>query len=265
MSNYDPSAVYLASTFSHRFSTKYVDDETGLYYYGYRYYTPEIGRWMNRDPIEEDGGVNLYGFVGSDGVNESDKLGKSAVDLATKMLTGRLRKALYISHPEVSIVVGLGGTAGMQTVFFADDCTVASFIYRVAAMDTIDQIRKRTAGNLGGTLRELWRNLRGQGDFSAGYDVSIGFSGGVALYMGTDVAGAKSWTERFDGFTIGGSYLGKGSVGGIFSRDWIGGGIGIGLSITPGVNFKTTPQWYYLEDVQEVEKCSCYAAILAMP
>ena len=58
-----------------RFSTKYTDDETGLVYYGHRYYEPELGRFINRDPIEEDGGLNLYGFVGNDPVNFYDYLG----------------------------------------------------------------------------------------------------------------------------------------------------------------------------------------------
>ena len=44
-------------------------------YYGYRYYDPKTGRWPSRDPIEEEGGLNLYGFVGNDGLNESDVLG----------------------------------------------------------------------------------------------------------------------------------------------------------------------------------------------
>jgi RHS repeat-associated protein len=44
-------------------------------YYGYRFYDPETGRWPSRDPIEERGGLNLYGFVGNDGVNWWDKLG----------------------------------------------------------------------------------------------------------------------------------------------------------------------------------------------
>ena len=35
------------------FSTKYFDAETGLYYYGYRYYSPELGKWMTRDPLQE--------------------------------------------------------------------------------------------------------------------------------------------------------------------------------------------------------------------
>jgi RHS repeat-associated protein len=41
-----------------RFSTKWFDDETRLGYWGYRYYIPEQGRWLNRDPIGEEGGVN---------------------------------------------------------------------------------------------------------------------------------------------------------------------------------------------------------------
>lgn len=58
-----------------RYSTKYSDDETGLVYYGRRYYAPELGRFLNRDPIEEDGGLNLYGFCLNDPVNRHDFLG----------------------------------------------------------------------------------------------------------------------------------------------------------------------------------------------
>lgn len=61
--------------FNFRFSTKYEDTETGLLYYGYRYYNAETGRWLNRDPIEEDGGLNLYGMVGNDALNGIDLLG----------------------------------------------------------------------------------------------------------------------------------------------------------------------------------------------
>jgi len=43
--------------------------------YLYRYYDPLTGRWPSRDPIEEEGGLNLYGFVGNDGVNNRDFLG----------------------------------------------------------------------------------------------------------------------------------------------------------------------------------------------
>jgi RHS repeat-associated protein len=59
----------------YRFSTKYTDGETGLVYYGYRYYAPEMGRWLSRDPIAEKGEINLYGFVGNNAVNQVDYLG----------------------------------------------------------------------------------------------------------------------------------------------------------------------------------------------
>jgi uncharacterized protein RhaS with RHS repeats len=49
--------------------------ETGLYYYGYRYFDPLTGRWMSKDPIGEEGGLNLYGFVGNDEINTIDYLG----------------------------------------------------------------------------------------------------------------------------------------------------------------------------------------------
>ena len=44
-------------------STKYTDSETGLLYYGYRQYIPELGRWASRDPIQEEGGCNLFCFI----------------------------------------------------------------------------------------------------------------------------------------------------------------------------------------------------------
>ena len=58
-----------------RFSTKSQDDETDLLYYGYRYYSASTGRWLSRDPIEERGGLNLYGFAGQNSVSRTDRLG----------------------------------------------------------------------------------------------------------------------------------------------------------------------------------------------
>ncbi len=62
----------------YRFSTKYWDMETGLYYYGFRYYSSELGRWLTRDPIGEKGGMNLYTFCLNSPVNYFDLLGQKA-------------------------------------------------------------------------------------------------------------------------------------------------------------------------------------------
>jgi RHS repeat-associated protein len=64
-----------ASTNPFRFSTKYTDSETNLAYFGYRYYNPETGRWINRDPSQERGGKNLYQYVFNAPTNGIDYLG----------------------------------------------------------------------------------------------------------------------------------------------------------------------------------------------
>jgi RHS repeat-associated protein len=73
------SGSYAASN-PFRFSTKYTDAETSLVYYGLRYYSPALGRFINKDPIEEQGGLNLYGFCANNGVNRWDYLGMDPDD-----------------------------------------------------------------------------------------------------------------------------------------------------------------------------------------
>ena len=68
----------MSDFFRHRFSTKYFDPETCLYYYGYRFYSPSLMRWLNRDPIEEEGGLNLYVFCCNNALGHHDKLGNAA-------------------------------------------------------------------------------------------------------------------------------------------------------------------------------------------
>ena len=58
-----------------RFSGKEYHAQSGLYYYGYRLYAPNLQRWMNQDPIGIAGGLNLYGFVENDPINYFDPNG----------------------------------------------------------------------------------------------------------------------------------------------------------------------------------------------
>jgi RHS repeat-associated protein len=68
-----------------RFSTKYQDDETDLLYYGYRYFKAAEGVWLDRDPIEEQGGVNLYSFGFNDSINGIDTDGRDTVSLVYRI------------------------------------------------------------------------------------------------------------------------------------------------------------------------------------
>ncbi|MHA1057142.1 RHS repeat domain-containing protein [Enterobacter mori] len=51
-------------------------DATGLYYYGFRYYQPESGRWLSADPGGLVDGVNLFRFCRANPVNITDADGR---------------------------------------------------------------------------------------------------------------------------------------------------------------------------------------------
>ncbi len=62
----------LADANLYRFSSKESETVSGLVYYLYRFYAPNLQRWLNRDPIDEDGSVDLYCYIGNDPVNLYD-------------------------------------------------------------------------------------------------------------------------------------------------------------------------------------------------
>lgn len=83
---YDPfgrtitSSGTLAAANVYQFSSKELMTKSGFYYYGFRFYDPDTGRWPNRDPIQEHGGINLYGFVFNNPIIYSDARGLSYSD-----------------------------------------------------------------------------------------------------------------------------------------------------------------------------------------
>lgn len=85
-----------------QFSTKRYDSQTGLNYYGYRFYNPAIERWMNRDPLGEEGGVNLYAFVQNNPVNWVDPNGEIAVPVFVPVVIG-IGVALAIQNSDVDL------------------------------------------------------------------------------------------------------------------------------------------------------------------
>jgi RHS repeat-associated protein len=93
-----------------RFSTKYTDTETGLVYYGLRYYSPSLGRWINKDPLGEKGGLNLYAFGSNNSINGYDYLGNSwfskYIIEPIQRLLGKVDNVIAKNHINVDGSVG---------------------------------------------------------------------------------------------------------------------------------------------------------------
>jgi len=104
---YTSTASATLSRLPFGFSTKYTDKETGLLYYGHRYYDSVTGRWPSRDTIGEEGGINLYGFEGNDGVDWIDPTGLAPMNSATQFLfkqrAGELLQKEGVPEPEIRL------------------------------------------------------------------------------------------------------------------------------------------------------------------
>ena len=101
--------------------------ETELYYYGYRYYQPEAGRWASRDPLEEEGGLNPLVFVLNNAVNLADFLGLMGTPPATapaglgpsceyNMLIPEVKPPqLNLTKAQMTAKPGYAGTPGLSS------------------------------------------------------------------------------------------------------------------------------------------------------
>ncbi|WP_269507179.1 RHS repeat-associated core domain-containing protein [Burkholderia sp. IMCC1007] len=63
-----------------RFQGQYLDRETALHYNTFRFYDPDVGRYISPDPIKLVGGTNLYQYANSNPINWVDPLGLFGCD-----------------------------------------------------------------------------------------------------------------------------------------------------------------------------------------
>ena len=86
-----------------RFSTKWFDNDTGLGYWGFRWYGPGMGRWLSRDPVGEMIELGLYNMVANDCVNCADlvglqSMGSSVIEKILGEGTRECKWTLFIGH-----------------------------------------------------------------------------------------------------------------------------------------------------------------------
>ncbi len=241
-----------------RFSTKYTDAETGLVYYGMRYYDTKNGRFINRDPIEERGGLNLYGFCGNDGVNRYDVLGMSWFSKAWKKVKKWMGKnkwaALAVGAVLGAFTGGLGwaGFGGMISgnaiVAGAINGAIGGFVGGASSTALMggslsQSLTAGAWGALGGAIAGGVGGAYGapataDRAFSWGYEGARAVTHGVAQGGVAELQGGKFGSGFLSGFagSMGGSGFGQwfpkakwyttipavGTIGGFASR--LGGG-----------------------------------------
>jgi len=106
-----------------KISSEYHDQETNLTYYNFRYYNPKLGRWLTKDPIKEQGGVNLYGMVGNGIINLWDKLG---------LENGAYRQYMINQAKEITV----------QIVEVVENSEKGKQIAKIAVTSTLNDILK---------------------------------------------------------------------------------------------------------------------------
>lgn len=124
----------LAEANTYCFSSKEYHANSGLYYYGYRFYDPNLQRWLNHDPIEENGSINLYGFVANEPIGRVDDTGLRAIDFDEYILHWvrnhpGLTEAQYL-WAKSELVRGCVGLTSANLGWTKDDWPDSSNCYR---------------------------------------------------------------------------------------------------------------------------------------
>lgn len=103
-----------------QFGGYYLHSRSGLNLTRTRAYSAVLARFISRDPIEEDGGINLYGYVRNDPIMFIDPLGlklivisKPAKNIIIKCCTLGTAQHIYLYSTESGTAAGMGKNRGV--------------------------------------------------------------------------------------------------------------------------------------------------------
>jgi len=201
----------------HKFTGQELDDETGLYYYGARYYDPAIGRFISADTIvpnfADPQSLNRYSYVRNNPIIYTDPSGNHPVLFA--MAAGAIIGGAQAAISGGDIVLGAFSGAFSGAVFYGAGSIIAN-MEAIAAMDSFYTLSSASISPL--TQAAIHA---GAGTISGAVSSSV-------------VGGNPAMGGMFGGFSAGmGEYLG----GGLIERSLAGGITGGIVSEMYGSNF----------------------------
>ncbi len=176
------------------FTGKKLDDETGLYYYGARYYDPSLGRFITADTIvqapDNPQTLNRYSYANNNPVNNIDPTGHSWFSKLFKSFAKALIQAVaYVVLSPIITPVGAGALIGFVTGGLTDNGWSWNGAFLGAGLGALGGAAFGTTGTngfLGALGPKVGLGLLAVG---AGYSAATGGLEGLANF-GASVAGA---------------------------------------------------------------------------
>ena len=170
----------LADQFPFGFSTKYHDRETGMIAYQRRFYHPDLGRWLNRDPIEEEGGENLYAFCRNAPILYYDS-------------SGLLTSSEALEHYKTGADDPRDNTKRTPLRIDFTDINTAE-----VSVKDFPAIKELLSNRKAGKFKIVWRNKDDNLPFSTSGDQSL-YLGNVSLKLEGNLEIKNDCTWSFDG------------------------------------------------------------------
>ena len=171
----------------YKFNGKELDQETGLYYYGARYYNPQTSIWLSVDPlVEKYPGINPYVYTYNNPIRFIDAFGMEGEENEWKPVVTKKGKVFYVEEKGDNVETlksqyGLSDFAANAIYNTMDDAGVITG-QDVAKYNGGNPVLKLDLDSPQATEQRIWDHFVFARDFSTGYSKTITKEGDLDKY-----------------------------------------------------------------------------------
>ena len=179
-----------------RFTGKELDEETGLYYFGARYFDPKYVFWLSTDPLERRyPHVNTYGYTIGNPVHFIDNEGKEPIFNIKGDFLGTS------SEGYTGLVLIYSGNEKINFSDFTKDELLNSYRNDMDSYDLLAEISPSLGGLSNEAKSNIWTHIASQFEGSSVYDDYFSLSSIRYSHIGFESAtlnNGAAWTTHFD-------------------------------------------------------------------